>query len=331
MKKVFAMLIVFMMICSILTACGGESAPKSEDPGAVKEEPTAISEGGTEIGGSAVVDGGSTTAGGGSTATDGGSTEVEQPKDTTPVSGTLDIIAIDAGSGVGITASGGAFSVPALEYDGVVCECLTAQNETAWLYITPDQYRSVFNDVTFNKGSNWVSDASCMLYVCPETVRVNVMIHDADTFVAGLSKEINDDTVMAYLDAESAPSNAVDEVLYSNDTAAMTSAYTKIVSIVPEQFLFPATSVSGVATDVVCLATTTTGDEVHIVMSVSDYYDHVDATAPLEEGRFSTATVNEVTFDTPLTIHGVSYSADSIITDLSTEIGCDVVLWFRSV
>ena len=241
---------------------------------------------------------------------------------------TVDVVAVELAATIGLTrqSTGGMPTVQGYEYDAIVVKTLSAKNEIAWLFMTPDQYRSAFNDFTFTR-VGWASDASALLYICPDQVRVHGTTCDPADY--GLSADIGNDTMIEYASHETGYST-VNEMVYENSIAPMKNVYTKIVSMDPVMNIYPSGAYE--ATDVLCHAETTDGEEIYILMSITDYKTHIDSTAELSNIVVDWMNhADAKTFDTPLKLHGISYEAASVISDLPDDIGCDRIFWFKSV
>lgn len=311
MKKLLALLLVLVMVCCMMTACAGSNENVQSEAPAIQESETPVEEESQ-----APVE---ETAKPEPTVKPTDSGAAEEPCDTY-----VDIVAITPIYGA-YEASTSGMSVKPIEYSHAICECLTVDGRVEWLHISVDDYYAVFDadsslvlsDVAQNVG----------MVALPEVMRIGGVTVKAEHCGTGLADAIGRDAVVSFKSAEVQSDLEVSETVYTASTPAMTCVYIEIVSIVPAYTMSKGLSMT--TSDVICQAGASDGTEIWVAMSVEDYNAHIDPSADL---AFSfSASFEEMTYETPLVIHGICVEADSVATDLASSIGCDTVINFRTV
>lgn len=313
MKKLLALLLVLVMGCSLMTACGSSNETKQAEAEKTGETAAPAAEKETE-------------------AAAEETQAVEEPEKTAEPTlnradeatwdTSVDIVAIIPRYGV--YSEGGIISSYKTEYRQAVCQCLTADGSTEWLYIEIDDYKLFFDE---DASLSFDQFLAFSMVAFPEPVRIDGAVTDADSLVSGLSDSIGTHTVIFFGNATVQSGAKIPETAYTADTGVLTCVYSEIVSIVPAYTLSNGTS--SMNTHVVCQAKDANGDEIWVAMSIADYKAYIDETASLE---FSGLTsFSEMTFETPLVVHGISVEAETVASGLAAAIGCDTVINFSWV
>ena len=116
------------------------------------------------------------------------------------------------------------------------------------------------------------------------------------------------------------------EKQFSQSVSSGTKVYANIVSIFPEMGIY--TQGSSNYSSFVCKCKTSAGTTVWVHMSVSEYRSNFDSSA--SSGIYN-KYAEEVTFSTSKKIRGTAKTSNSVLSDLSSDIGVSMLIDFTSV
>lgn len=308
MKKLLVLLLALAMVSSLLAGCGGEKdTARTEAPTTEAIPQTTAPEESAESA---------------DTPEDEAPGETVEPtfnraeESTWDVS--LEIAAITPR--LGVYKEGGYRNA----YNQAVCQCLTTDGTTEWLYIEIDDYKLFFDE---NARLNFDQLLAFSMVALPEPMRVDGTRTEADTLVSGLSDSIGSDSVIFFGNAKVLSGKTIPESAYTSETPAMTCVYTELTSIVPAYTL--SDGVSALNTHVVCRAADAGGSEVWVAMSIEEYNTYIDESASLSVSGL--ARFQEMSYETPLVLHGITVEADSVANGLSGSIGGNTVIRFTRI
>lgn len=312
MKKLLVLLLALAMVSSLMAACGGEKAPAQTEAPTTEALPQAAALEEKEE--------------------PAGEPEDETPAETVePTFNRADEATWDASVEIaaitprlGIYQEGGSIASYKTTYNQAICQCLTTDGATEWLYIEIDDYKLFFDE---DASLNFDQFLAFSMVALPEPVRIDGTRTDAEALVSGLSDSIGSDSVIFFGNAAVQSGKSIPESAYTSETPAMTCVYAEIASIVPAYTL--SDGVSALNTHVVCRATDAGGSEVWVAMSIEDYNAYIDESASLSVSGL--ARFQEMTYETPLVLHGISVEPDSVASGLSGTIGSDTVIRFSRV
>lgn len=302
MKKLLVLLLALVMVSSLLAACGGEKAPAQTEATQTaapeeKEEPAAEPEDETP----------------GETVEPTFNRAEESTWDAS-----VEIAAIMPRFGV--YKEGGYKGA----YNQAVCQCLTTDGAIEWLYIEIDDYKLFFDE---DARLSFDTLLAFNMVAMSEPMRVDGTRTDAESLVSGLSDSIGSDSVIFFGNATVLSGKTIPESAYTSETPAMTCVYAELTSIVPA-YTF-SDGLSAFSNHVVCRATDAGGDQVWVAMSIKDYNTYIDETASLSISGLT--SFQEMTYKTPLVLHGISVEADSVASGLSGSIGGNTVIRFTRI
>ncbi len=306
MKKLIALLLILTMVCSLMAACGSSKGTEQTEPTAAEKATLEKPE-----------------------ATDSEETEDnEEPAETVePTFNRADEATWDVAVEIaaitpylGVYEEGGYKTT----YRQAICQCLTTDGAIEWLYIEIDDYKLFFDE---DASLNFDQFMAFSMVALPEPVRIDGTRTDADALVSGLSESIGSDSVIFFGSAAAQPGKTIPESVYTAATPALSCVYAEIVSIEPAYTL--SNGVSALNSHVVCRAKAADGSDVWVAMSIDDYNAYIDESASLAVSGM--ASFSEMTYETPLVLHGISVEADSVASGLSGSIGSDTVIRFSRV
>jgi len=125
--------------------------------------------------------------------------------------------------------------------------------------------------------------------------------------------------------SNSSSNSASSEVKFSSSVSAGDKVYIDISSIIPEIGIY--TEGSNNYSHFVCKCKTTSGTNVWVYMTTSEYKNHFDSSASTS---VSSTYADTVSFSTSKRIHGVAKRAESIMSGLSSDTA-NMVIVFNSV
>lgn len=308
MKKLLVLLLALVMVSSLLAACGGEKAPAQTEAPTTEALPQAAAP--EEKEGPAA------------------EPEDETPGETVePTFNRAEESTWDASVEIaaimprfGVYKEGGYKSA----YNQAVCQCLTTDGAIEWLYIEIDDYKLFFDE---DARLSFDTLLAFNMVAMSEPMRVDGTRTDAESLVSGLSDSIGSDSVIFFGNATVLSGKTIPESAYTSETPAMTCVYAELTSIVPAYTL--SDGVSALNTHVVCRAADAGGDQVWVAMSIEDYNAYIDESASLSVSGL--ARFQEMTYETPLVLHGISVEADSVASGLSDSIGGNTVIRFTRI
>lgn len=307
MKKLLVLLLALAMVSSLMAACGGEKAPAQTEAPTTEARPQAA-------------------------ALEESEEPAEKAEDETPGEtveptfnraeestwdASVEIAAITPR--LGIYQEGGSIASYKTTYNQAICQCLTTDGAIEWLYIEIDDYKLFFDE---NARLNFDQFLAFSMVALPEPVRIDGTRTDAEALVSGLSDSIGSDSVIFFGNATVQSGKTIPESAYTSETPAMTCVYAQIASIEPAYTL--SDGVSALNTHVVCRAKAADGSDVWVAMSIDDYKTYIDESASLAISGM--ASFSQMTYETPLVLHGISVEADSVASGLSGSIGSDTVI-----
>ena len=221
----------------------------------------------------------------------------------------------------GVYRDGAIISSYKTNYTEAVCQCLTTEGEIAWLYIDIDDYNLFFDESASVHFDQFLSFSMVAL---PEPVRVDGTTTDAESLAEGLSESIESDTVIYFGNAEVLSGETIPDTAYTAETPALTRVNAAMVSPVPACTL--AAGGSAAKSPVARRAKAADGSDVWVGMSIAAYNATIDESASL--GISGMARFSEMTYETPLVLHGICMEADSLAKGLADAAGSDTVIWF---
>lgn len=310
MKKWIALLLALAMVSSMMAACGSSKGTEQAEPPATEKvlqttvpaEPEASDDEETE--------------------------DNEEPAETVePTFNRADEATWDVAVEIaaitpcfGIYKEGGYKTT----YRQAICQCLTTDGAIEWLYIEIDDYKLFFDA---DASLNFDQFMAFNMVALPEPVRIDGTRTDAESLVSGLSDSIGSDSVIFFGSAAAQAGKTIPESAYTAATPAMTCVYAELVSIEPAYTL--SNGVSALNSHVVCRAKAADGSDVWVAMSIDDYKTYIDESASLAVSGM--ASFSQMTYETPLVLHGITVEADSVASGLSGSIGSDTVIRFSRV
>lgn len=308
MKKLLVLLLALVMVSSLLAACGGEKAPAQTEAPTTEALPQAAAP--EEKEGPAA------------------EPEDETPGETVePTFNRAEESTWDASVEIaaimprfGVYKEGGYKGA----YNQAVCQCLTTDGAIEWLYIEIDDYKLFFDE---DARLSFDTLLAFNMVAMSEPMRVDGTRTDAESLVSGLSDSIGSDSVIFFGNATVLSGKTIPESAYTSETPAMTCVYAELTSIVPAYTL--SDGVSALNSHVVCRAADAGGDQVWVAISIEDYNAYIDESASLSVSGL--ARFQEMTYETPLVLHGITVEADSVASGLSDSIGGNTVIRFTRI
>ena len=221
----------------------------------------------------------------------------------------------------------------------VICECRTDSGNSAWLYISVDDYHEFFDEKAhFNNPNSAIlsatpSVADTIEFVEPvKLVGLTVLYAEEISTLSG--KEDVPEMVMKFVKAdkekiEAAKLTNQDPESYQGQKKINQPVYADITHITPEYALYSNSGYSfypynKTATDLVCKCKTANGQNIWIVIGIKLY----------SENFFTDYEQNmkvEKALQQQKKITGLIESADTVATDLQEKIGQDTVIEISEV